>query len=84
MCNIILSLEIREHILRFSSDNFSNVVGSVLGGDDVYHNYYSILERLIYKRRKVDVFSSNVAFKLLLPGNIIHNDIYIYCILCII
>ena len=44
---ISLPLEIREHILRFTGDNFPIVVEGILGGQDIYINYKEILERLI-------------------------------------
>ena len=50
MCNIVLPLEVREHILRFCGKDFFNVIKGILGGSDVYHNYNSILERLVYER----------------------------------
>lgn len=44
---VYLPLEIREHILRFTGDNFPIVVEGILGGQDIYVNYKEILERLI-------------------------------------
>ena len=75
MCNIVLPLEIREHILRFSGNDFFNIIHGILGGSDVYHNYYSILERLLYKCKKVDKKTpSNIIFTIMLPNGLPHSS----------
>lgn len=74
MCNIIFPLEIREHILRFTGKNFTTVVKGILGGTDIYYNYYSILERLVCKRIKKNSVGNSVC-KLMLPGDIFHSSV---------
>ena len=75
MCNIILPLEIREHILKFTGNNFSTVVKGILGGTDIYNNYYSILERLVCKRKLIgNNFSAKTRFTFELPDGSLHSS----------
>lgn len=77
-CNIIttiyLPLEVRENILRYTGDNFSNVVKGILGGEDILINYFSIIERITYKKRTT-VSQGNTISEILLPcGLLCHSN----------
>ena len=44
-----LPLEIREHILRFTGDNFIVVLKGILGGKDIHNNFILLLDKLTSK-----------------------------------
>lgn len=80
MCNIItqssiyLPLEIRENILRFCGKNFLLVMSGILGGEDLYHNYYSILERLTTKTSTTIICNKWIIGQIRLPCGNLHSN----------
>lgn len=67
-----LPLEIREHILRFTEDNFSIVLEGILGGTDIFNNYNSILGRLI--KTIITEYEGYTISKTVLPCGTQHSN----------
>lgn len=73
--NIILPLEVRLHILLFTGNNFKLVLKSILGGNDILHNYKKLLNCISREQitvyDKLEVTCKSVTMQL--PDSTLHH-----------